>query len=1043
MDPYLGGDDGGEAVRVSWIEEISDRVRLPTVHSSHALQGISGDDRDPPAAVTERSQLLSKFSNMEKRFQLEEDDRGKVTAKCRTCNARKNDPDVRKRRNIFVEMIEFDPTKWVWNETARWVRFEEDVEEGGQWSKPHLCLVPLYSLVHLREILKDSAMLLDFSGETIEEIFRAALNVHVDTGRIDTMTAGRCLNMLSLSHFHQNVSKLATKGIVHSLADFGSRAAAAITRVSHSVLPIDRSQTEVEIKNKVQDLKENTEFSDKKLNRDIGRSTQLLRVNNDSNNNQKLKINRHLQKKLPIDTESVSIMVGSNEHIEKPISAFIRLAKPTFLEDLTELSLPNRFLFILLIPYKTESIYHDVGRSMSAIICNEMSSHDIYKAKNRNDVIKGIDHFLDHALAIPPNDWDIKQNIEPLNDPLHEDHHNVPPPPEDLPTTFDYKCVPEYHPDPILERSRRCFGGLIEDIRRSAKFYVSDIKDAYNFRCLTSILFMYFACLSPIVTFGGLLSKATAHNMGTIESLMAGLLSGTVYHLCAGQPLTIIGSTGPVLIFETIVHKYCTSTGLDYMGIRVWIGIWVSLILLIVVATDACVLIKHITRFTEESFAALIGSIFIYEAIQKMYELYMFYPFDMGSLNAATLNDTKKACGKNFSIAILSPRYNPDHQKAITTCSFPLQPDVFWFSLFLFFFTFFGMVQLKGFKSSRYFPTQFRSIVSNFAAVIIFSVTVFIDHFSRIETPKLLVPTKFMTTKPDRGWFVSPFGRISVGYMFAAILPALLATILVFMDQNITSVIVNRRENKLKKGGGYHLDMLVIAICILMNSLFGLPWFVAATVLSMNHVISLKIESHCVMPGEKPTFDGIIEQRVTGFVVFLLIGLSVLLTPLLKMIPMPVLYGLFLYMGVSSLAEIQFWGRVKLLLMTSKSRPDYSFVRHVNIKKVHLFTIIQMSCTLILWLIKSNQKVSMCFPLMVAALVLVRLGLTRLFTEREMAFLDDFNPDATKKAEEDEVKRKRRKGSFIKGNGEKKFMFLNHTRLESQAKAFTIEVPEA
>jgi hypothetical protein len=33
---------------------------------------------------------------------------------------------------------------------------------------------------------------------------------------------------------------------------------------------------------------------------------------------------------------------------------------------------------------------------------------------------------------------------------------------------------------------------------------------------------------------------------------------------------------------------------------------------------------------------------------------------------------------------------------------------------------------------------------------------------------------------------------------FAALLPALLATILIFMDQNITTVIVNRKENKLK-----------------------------------------------------------------------------------------------------------------------------------------------------------------------------------------------------------------------------------------------------
>jgi sodium bicarbonate transporter 10 len=37
----------------------------------------------------------------------------------------------------------------------------------------------------------------------------------------------------------------------------------------------------------------------------------------------------------------------------------------------------------------------------------------------------------------------------------------------------------------------------------------------------------------------------------------------------------------------------------------------------------------------------------------------------------------------------------------------------------------------------------------------------------------------------------------------------------------------------------------------------GLPWFVAATVLSINHVNSLKVESECAAPGEKPHFLGV------------------------------------------------------------------------------------------------------------------------------------------------------------------------------------------
>ena len=63
--------------------------------------------------------------------------------------------------------------------------------------------------------------------------------------------------------------------------------------------------------------------------------------------------------------------------------------------------------------------------------------------------------------------------------------------------------------------------------------------------------------------------------------------------------------------------------------------------------------------------------------------------------------------------------------------------------------------------------------------------------------------------------------------MLLAPILAILATILIFMDQQITAVIVNRKEHQLKKGGGYHLDLLVLALIIVVCSVFGLPWFVA------------------------------------------------------------------------------------------------------------------------------------------------------------------------------------------------------------------------
>ena len=136
------------------------------------------------------------------------------------------------------------------------------------------------------------------------------------------------------------------------------------------------------------------------------------------------------------------------------------------------------------------------------------------------------------------------------------------------------------------------------------------------------------------------------------------------------------------------------------------------------------------------------------------------------------------------------------------------------------------------------------------------------------------------------------------------------------MDQQITAVIVNRKDFMLKKGGGYHLDLLVLALIITVCSIFGLPWFVAATVLSINHIQSLTKESEGSAPGEKPQFLGIREQRVTNVMIGVAIGLSTLITPILALIPMPVLYGIFLYMGVSSLKVYSISMRYSYLICT-------------------------------------------------------------------------------------------------------------------------------
>ena len=62
-------------------------------------------------------------------------------------------------------------------------------------------------------------------------------------------------------------------------------------------------------------------------------------------------------------------------------------------------------------------------------------------------------------------------------------------------------------PDDPLQQTGQLFGGLVRDIRRRYPYYLSDITDAFSPQVLAAVIFIYFAALSPAITFGGLLGQ--------------------------------------------------------------------------------------------------------------------------------------------------------------------------------------------------------------------------------------------------------------------------------------------------------------------------------------------------------------------------------------------------------------------------------------------------------------------------------------------------------------------------------------------------------
>ncbi|XP_031649684.1 sodium bicarbonate cotransporter 3 isoform X3 [Oncorhynchus kisutch] len=912
--------------------------------------------------------------------------------------------------DLFTELDELsfrDGSATEWKETARWLKFEEDVEDGGErWSKPYVATLSLHSLFELRSCILNGTVMLDMRATCIEEIADMLIDSMVASGQLKEELRQKVREAMLKRHHHQNERKLSNRiPLVRSIADIGKK---------HSdPFLLERNGPLISTHSVPSNLDSSSKAGDRRPS--------------------KVGVDTNFMKKIPPGAEASNVLVGEVDFLEKPIIAFVRLSPAVLITGLTEVPVPTRFLFLLLGPHGKGPQYHEIGRSMATLMTDEIFHDVAYKAKDRTDLLSGIDEFLDQVTVLPPGEWDPTIRIEPPKNVPSQMKRKIPSQPNGS-ASLSGEMLEEdegHGAGPELQRTGRIFGGLVMDIKRKAPFYWSDIRDSLNLQCLASILFLYCACMSPVITFGGLLGEATKGNISAIESLFGASLTGVAFSLFAGQPLTILGSTGPVLVFEKILFKFCKDYGLSYLSLRTSIGLWTAFLCLVLVATDASSLVCYITRFTEEAFAALICIIFIYEALEKLFQLGEHYPVNMhNELDNLTLYSCQCSPPANASAQILQTwnqtGHTPDsiswNSLNVSMCNLlhgefagpacghhgPYIPDVLFWSIILFFTTFFLSSFLKEIKTERYFPTKVRSTISDFAVFLTIMIMVLVDYLMGIPSPKLNVPDRFEPTSKHRGWLISPLGPNPWWTLLVAALPALLCTILIFMDQQITAVIINRKEHKLKKGCGYHLDLLVVAVMLGVCSIMGLPWFVAATVLSISHVNSLKVESGCSAPGEQPKFLGIREQRVTGFMIFVLMGCSVFMTSALKFIPMPVLYGVFLYMGVSSLKGIQFFDRIKLFGMPAKHQPDLIYLRYVPLWKVHVFTLVQLTCLILLWVIKASAA-AVVFPMMVLALVFIRKLLDFFFTKRELSYLDDLMPESKKKKEDDKKKKEREK----------------------------------
>ncbi|XP_061579866.1 anion exchange protein 3 isoform X2 [Cololabis saira] len=878
----------------------------------------------------------------------------------------------KKIHELFVELNELIVEKdheMRWKERARWIKFEEDVEEEtDRWGKPHVASLSFRSLLELRRTITHGAILLDLDQNTLPGIVHLMVETMIISDQIRAEDRPSVLRALLLKHshpsdlkhrFHRHHSTSSLHGSFNH------------NHIQDTSLPLvaEEHEEHVDSKGPEYDPKQDVFVS-------LFKSLHPLPPESHPAAARSMK----LLAKIPKDAEAVIVLVGCVEFLEQPAMAFVRLNEAVLLESVLEIPVPVRFLFVLLGPTQSNVDYHEIGRSFATLMSDKNFHEVAYFADDRQDLLNGINEFLDCSIVIPPSDVAGKDLLKTVADfqkqllrkrkeregKKHQSLFGAEQDNKDIIPEEEEEEDQEVDP---LKRSGIPFGGLIHDIRRRYPHYVSDLKDALDMQCLAAVIFIYFAALSPTITFGGLLGEKTEGLMGVTELIVSTATLGIIFSLLAGQPLLIIGFSGPLLVFEEAFYGFCQAYEFEYLTGRVWIGFWLIFIVLVIVAAEGSFLVRYISPFTQEIFAFLISLIFIYETFSKLLKVFREHPL------MAMYPTDSTAPFEVHNIEVFN------------------QPNTALLSLVLMMGTFFVAFFLRKFRNGRFLGGKARRIIGDFGIPISILVTVLVDYsITDTYTQKLDVPSGFSVTSPEkRGWFISPFGDkqpFPTWMMGASIVPALLVFILIFMETQITSLIVSKKERRLLKGSGFHLDLLLIVILGALCPLFGLPWLTAATVRSVTHVNALTVMSKATAPGEKPMIQEVKEQRVTGLLVAVLVGLSMVMTDMLRLIPLAVLFGIFLYMGVTSLTGIQLYERITLMCTPAKHHPDHIYVTKVKTWRMNMFTAIQLTCIVALWVVKSTVA-SLAFPfVLIMTVPLRRLILSRIFEERELQALD-------------------------------------------------------
>ncbi|KAL8139413.1 hypothetical protein V2J09_005434 [Rumex salicifolius] len=345
------------------------------------------------------------------------------------------------------------------------------------------------------------------------------------------------------------------------------------------------------------------------------------------------------------------------------------------------------------------------------------------------------------------------------------------------------------------------FNGISSDVHGRLLCYKQDWVNGlrYGIGILAPTTYIFFASALPVIAFGEQLNRDTDGSLSTVETLASTAICGIIHSIFGGQPLLILGVAEPTVIMYSYLYNFAKKQ--DALGHQLflawagWVCVWTALMLFLLAIFNASAIINRFTRVAGELFGMLITVLFIQEAIKGAVSEFSVPTSQDHSLEQYQFQwlYTNGLLGIIFTIGLL-----------------------------------YTALKSRNARSWWYGIGSIRSFIADYGVPLMVVVWTVLSFSVPPKVPsgvprRLFSPLPWQSPSLEHWTVIKDMGKVPPGYIFAAIIPAIMIAGLYFFDHSVASQLAQQKEFNLKNPSAYHYDILLLGFMTLLCGLIGLP----------------------------------------------------------------------------------------------------------------------------------------------------------------------------------------------------------------------------